>query len=200
MAFDYGLYNIINLIDIFNENTNENIIQYLGKKYLQSNLKINKSADKDSHNSNKKHLEKFNVSQQNDIIKDDLSDKLDANSEINLFKDIEDLKPGSGYGYKLKGNIDEAWDTLSERSISTASLISTDAVIKNPISYKQSKPFRLKDQKELTQNILERIKTKKTKSIKPNENKNILPEKIVQSNNKIIVTNFIDVLFSKKDF
>lgn len=172
MAFDYGLYNIINLIDIFNENTNENIIQFLGEKYLQNNLKFNKNIDKDSHNSYKKHLDKFDNVQQNELIKDDLSDKLDAASEINIFKEIEDLKPSSGYGYKMKGNIsnkDEAWDAVSERSISTASLISSDAVIKNPLSYKNMKPSRAKDQKELTQNILERIKTKKTKSNKSEE-------------------------------
>jgi hypothetical protein len=32
MAFDKGFYNIINLIDIFNNNTDEKIIKFLGEK------------------------------------------------------------------------------------------------------------------------------------------------------------------------
>jgi hypothetical protein len=99
MAFDRGLYDIINLIDIFNEDTNEKIIKFLGKKYLQRNLKSFKDLESDASFKEKLNTEFENIFQDENI-SDDISEKLDSTNETNFIKELEEIKPSSAYGFK----------------------------------------------------------------------------------------------------
>ncbi len=63
---------------------------------------------------------------------------------------------------------DEFWDSKSSRTLSTASLFSNNAIIKEPVQnsiHKQDFHMRVRDQKELAQNILDRIKLKSRISV-----------------------------------
>ena len=104
MAFDKGLYDIINLIDIFNEDTNEKIIKFLGKKYLERNLKGCKDLESDASFKKKLNTEFDNIFQE-EIISDDISEKLDSTNEINFLKELEETKPSSAYGFKYAFNL-----------------------------------------------------------------------------------------------
>lgn len=101
MAFDKGLYNIIHLIDIFNENTNDRIIRFLGKKYLDRNLKNCQNKVNNGDSSFKQLLEnEFEAAFQHEIVTDDISEKLDATDEMEMMMELDDIKPSSSYGYK----------------------------------------------------------------------------------------------------
>jgi hypothetical protein len=63
---------------------------------------------------------------------------------------------------------DDLWDRKSSRTLSTASLMSNNAIIKDPVHYavnRQNLQMRVRDQKELAQNILDRIKLKNRISV-----------------------------------
>lgn len=101
MAFDKGLYNIIHLIDIFSESTDDRIVKYLGAKYLERNLKNRPNPARDSDASFKSHFKKeFENIQHDDNIRDDISDKYDPAKETEYLKELDDAKPHSGYGYR----------------------------------------------------------------------------------------------------
>ncbi len=99
MAFDKGLYDIICLIDIFNENTNEKIIRYLGKKYLTRNLRGCKDLESDASFKKKLNTEFTNIFPE-EVLRDDLSDKIDSTNETTFLKELDEIKPSSAYGFK----------------------------------------------------------------------------------------------------
>lgn len=101
MAFDKELYNIIHLIDIFSDNTDDRIVKYLGAKYLERNLKTKPELARNSDASFKSHFKnEFENVLHDDNIRDDISEKLDPTKETEYLKELEDVKPNSGYGYR----------------------------------------------------------------------------------------------------
>ena len=176
MAFDKGLYNIINLIDIFNTSTDTKIVKYLGEKYLKQNLKkLEKFDETKSISSYKNSMRKlFDTIPKKEIQSDDICDKF---NEAELLREIDDLKPTSGcmHSYKknlaqnskvenedfrsvkFKSNYKESWSEIG--SISTSSLISSDFVRKNPILKETPKTLKGKFQLNLTQKVLDRLES-----------------------------------------
>lgn len=161
MAYDYGLLNIVNLIDIFNSNTDTKIVKYLARRYLKE--RHSHTGEESGTTSDSLYHKRIQIGQspqlysknllsidakllQNQQTTDNIGkdeNKKSLSNEDNLYKEIDEAKPPSVFINVFNSEFER-----DQNSISTNSSQTSDSV-KEMFTIKPEKV-----QKDLNKNIM----------------------------------------------
>ena len=193
MAYDYGMPNIANLIDFFNDNSHKKIIKYIGRDLLKTNKIRNKECAMKlvKQERNKQLTETFikreesinNPSSGFESSKDSSSYNLIGETESILYDDVDNVKPTSfistNESMVLEEEDDEEKKNKNIRQNPRTKQVTIDDQVEYLTNTQQSlngqnlidfdPRYELKVTSELNKTIVNRLAEKQTNYVSPNE-------------------------------